>query len=221
MKIKAVIFDFDGTLTKNEKEAGTWYLVWDAYNDTETEKRYFDIFLDKKITTEEWFVLINARFKKLGVTKEVLKTASKIKMIDGIKETFDSLSSNKIKIIILTSGIINMVEAALKPETDCITQICGGITLDFDNDGKFLKFIMPETDSERKIEGINKIIKQFKLLPEEIVFVGNDYNDETVKQSGVETWCINPNNTDITNKEFWDYGIAECKNLQEILLFIK
>ena len=44
MKTKIVIFDYDGTLTKSEKGTNTWFNMWKALDDLETDEKFYSMF---------------------------------------------------------------------------------------------------------------------------------------------------------------------------------
>ena len=53
-----------------------------------------------------------------------------------------------------------------------------------------------------------------------VLYVGNDWNDEVVANTGCETLCLNADETDCTNTAIWHNHI-ETDNLLDILPFIK
>ena len=66
----------------------------------------------------------------------------------------------------------------------------------------------------------NKIMQDKHVSPEEIIYIGNSFNDEFVYKTGVETLCINPRGTDFYNDKIWHNYIRNLKSLKEVLPFI-
>lgn len=84
----------------------------------------------------------------------------------------------------------------------------------------FDKIVGTEFDFEGKCEYVRHIIDETKVLPTEVLFVGNSFNDTYVYMSGVRTLCINPVNTNYTNSIYWHNYIRDLKDLHEILPFV-
>ena len=67
----------------------------------------------------------------------------------------------------------------------------------------------------------NTVAEELNISTQDILFVGNSVNDRFAYQSGAETLCINPKLVDITDNIVWNHNIIECKDLQEIIPFIR
>ena len=220
--MKAIIFDFDGTLNKKKKGSNCWYEVWKYIDDLDYDNYLYDMYKRKEINANEWFKRIIERYKEKGVKREYLAEISKnIELIDGIDETFDFLSQNNIKIFILSGGIRQIIEDTLTRENALkyIDKV-EAYDLIFDKNGHLLNLKKPDLHNpENKQECVELIKQQYKLNANDILFVGNGANDESVYKSGVATLCINPDDTDCTNKTIWHNAIENCCNLTEILKF--
>ena len=68
---------------------------------------------------------------------------------------------------------------------------------------------------------INYLKEKHGIKGEEVLFVGNGANDQTVYLSGARTLCINPDDADYKNKKYWDFYMENCENLTEIIPFLE
>lgn len=218
--MKAVVFDFDGTLTKNRKGSNCWFEIWKYIDDLEYDGVLFNKYKNKEIDSLQWLDLIFKRFKEKGVKREYLQNIAKsIEILPGTHETLKKLYENDVKIFILSGGVRQIIEEILKRE-----KIDGFITaietydLFFNENGELVGYDRPNVHSlESKNEYIEVIKQRYNLSGNEILFVGNGSNDETVYLSGAKTLCINPDDTDMSNRKIWNFGIENCENLMQIL----
>ena len=220
--MKAVIFDFDGTLTKTKKGSNCWYKIWEYIDDLEYDSYLYNKFKNKEISDTQWFKLIFERYKEKNVQKKYLENiALKIKLLPGTYKTLEQLYKNGIKIFILSGGVRQIIESVLNREKilPFVTSL-ESYDLIFDKNGKLYDFKFPCLHNlENKNEYIDFIKKQYHFSKDEILFVGNGANDEKAYLSGAKTLCINPDDTDINNKTIWHNSIKNCKNLLEILKY--
>ena len=115
--MKAVIFDFDGTLTKTKKGSNCWYKIWEYIDDLEYDSYLYNKFKNKEISDTQWFKLIFERYKEKNVQKKYLENiALKIKFLPGTYKTLEQLYKNGIKIFILSGGVRQIIESVLNRE---------------------------------------------------------------------------------------------------------
>ena len=220
MKTKVVVFDFDGTLSKRGDKINSWAKVWAALNDEETDYKYYKMFKNGEIDDEQWDKLVEKRFFELGLKEKMLDgIAEKIQLIPGLDDTFKILKNNHIKIYVLSGGVKNLIVTALKPYEELITNI-EGRWFSFQN-GNFAGFDDMDKRLDEKHNYINYLKEKHGIKGEEVLFVGNGANDQTVYLSGARTLCINPDDADYKNKKYWDFYIENCENLTEIIPFLE
>lgn len=220
MKTKAVIFDFDGTLTKAKSGSSSWGRVWEALGDVETDNKLYEMFARGEIDDPTWMRLIEERYVELGLKKSMLdELAGKIKLISGIEKTFEHLMKNDIKIYIVSGGVKNLIETRLCGLKKFITRI-EGYQFNFKN-GLFCGFEPTKDCLDDKHKYVEVIKRENNILGGEILFVGNGKNDQTVFQSGARTLCINPDDADYKNTKFWNFYIEKCENLCNILEYLE
>ena len=86
--MKAVIFDFDGTLT--EKKGNLWKRIWKELGcDTDPDSYYvslFKRFMSGNITHRQWCELILVAFQEKGFTKQKLDEITTDNLMDLERE---------------------------------------------------------------------------------------------------------------------------------------
>lgn len=220
--IKVIVFDFDGTLTKSGKVAKTtWENIWVSLGydvrECQTLHKKFD---RKEISHSQWCQLTEEKFKIKKLKSEVLNEISKnIELISGVERTFLELSKRNIKIYIVSGSILYIIKKVLGELTQYVDDIKAN-DLMFDKEGYLEKIIGTKFDFEGKAKYISKIIIKLQIYPSNVLFVGNSRNDQYVYKSGVQTLCINPRLTDITNNIVWNDYIETCNDLYEIIEYI-
>lgn len=218
--IQAVVFDFDGTLTK-AKLRTTWETLWIMLGYDVQECRNLHKLYDKgEISHQEWCDRTAEKFIKKGLTRQqVIEYAKRIKLIDGCKKTLQILKERNIKLYIVSGSIIDIIQNVLGNTHVFFTEIKANEFI-FNTQTSILnKIIGTEYDFEGKANYINQIAKRLGIASSDILFVGNSNNDTYAYQSGANTLCINPTLTNYHDDIIWHNTIVECKNLSEILPF--
>lgn len=217
--MKAVVFDFDGTLT--EESQNVWKLLWDKCGEDGNAKRqelYKKHRIDKTITRQEWFDLTLAEFKKYGISaKDIYQISRDIKLINGVGEVVKGLSRQGYDLYIVSGGLKESINAVLGSLTTYFSDIEANMCM-FGQEGKIKRLIPTKYDYEGKAEYIENL-KSFGYNAENIVYIGNSDNDEWVKNTGCKTICVNPANADILNANKWDKIFLNVTDLRQ--LFIK
>lgn len=219
--MKAIIFDFDGTLTKSKKGSNCWCKIWDYLGDLEYDNKLYGMFKRNEINDEEWLDLIFERYVEKGLNDHAMQEISdKIELLDGVEETFEKLKENNVKIYILSGGIRQIIEKVLNREgvLEYISSF-EAYDLNFDEEGKLVSYSSPKHNVEKKYEFVEILKNQLGIESDEILFVGNGKNDEEVYKSGAKTLCINPDGADFENRLVWTYAIEECTSMCDILKY--
>ena len=219
---QVVFFDFDGTLTNRKETKTTWENIWIALGYEVEECRELHTRYNKKeITHSEWCKLTEEKFIKRNLRREVLnKIANDIELIDGCKETFEELRNRNIKVFIVSGSILYVIQEVLKDLSHYVDEIRANDFV-FDINGKLKQIIGTKYDFEGKANYILEKINLLKVSPEDVLFIGNSFNDKYVYRSGAKTLCINPNKTDTSDTMIWNSCIEDCKNLMDVLKYIK
>lgn len=206
--IKAIVFDFDGTLSKIKRGdvKSPWELIWLklGYKISDCKKLYTRFF-EKKITHKEWCKLTAQKFKSKNLTEQHLLEVSKdIELLDGVKEVLEQLKQREIRLFLVSGSIMHLINHIWGDDLDYYFDNYEANVLRFKNN-KLVEIKGTIYDFEGKATFIREIYKQLKLIsPKEILFIGNSDNDEHAKKSGAQTLCINGVLTNPHNKKAWD-----------------
>ncbi|MBO5888614.1 MAG: HAD family hydrolase [Clostridia bacterium] len=222
MNKKAVVFDFDGTLTK--KNQNIWKMLWETCGyPTDKTSLYAQLYVShvikKEITRKQWFDLTCEEFMKKNLDcYDFFEVSCNIELINGLEETIKMLYKKGYRLYIVSGCIKESIEIALGEYADYFTFIESNRAY-FDMKGKLYKFKPTNYDYEGKAKFIEEI-KKSGIKAENITFVGNSDNDEWAYTTGCKTICINPDKTDGNNKTKWHKLIEKLENLKQILPFI-
>ena len=221
-KKKVVVFDFDGTLTKPGRHMNTWEALWIklGYPVSECEK-YHRLFSKGAIDHDEWCEITEKYFIKAGCCRNhLIEAAAEEELVDDVKEVVFELRSKGILLYILSGSIKQFIEYVLGKEiVGCFTEIKANRFM-FDNYGMLNGIIGTPYDFAGKARFVNKIMQDKDIPPEQIIYIGNSFNDEFVYKTGVETLCINPRGTDFYNDRVWHNYIRNLTSLKEVLPYI-
>lgn len=213
---KYVVFDFDGTLTIAKKGSNSWYNIWNYLDALDEDEYLFNKYKNGEFDYNEWVLRCIDSYKTHNLDKSAMEAlANNVNLINDIAKIFQLFNKLNIKIYIMSQGVKNIIDLALKDVSKYISDI-QGVELFFDeNDivsGASYKI-------EDKQDYIQDIIAQENCNPDDILFVGNGQNDETVYKTGVETLCLNADDTDCNNKTFWTNSL-ETDSLSDILRYV-
>lgn len=220
--MKHIVFDFDGTLTKNSPNI--WREIWTSLGyDTgkgSDYSRFFIMFLTKDITHQEWCDLTMKKFKERNLNKSLVDELSKdIELIDGFEDTVKTLNEKGYQLHICSGNFKNVIENVLKENVKYFASINANTML-FDRNGTATDVVGTSYDFEGKAKFITGLKKIYNVSAQDISFVGNGDNDEWAHKSGCKTLCINPYKTDFTNKTIWHNAIEKVDNLLQTLPYL-
>ena len=220
-RTRAVVFDFDGTLTSGKASKTTWESLWVklGYPIEECQKLHMR-FNRQEISHAEWCETTERSFQKKNLHRDdVEAVAGAIRLIDGIEETFKALRQKDIKIYIVSGSILLIIQRVLGNLYQYIDGIKANV-FRFDSRGLLERIIGTKYDFQGKSEYILKIANELEISPRDVLFVGNSANDQFAYLSGARTLCINPILTDVSNTTIWNECIMPCSDLREILRFL-
>ena len=216
--LKTIIFDFDGTLTKNSVNG--WKVFWGICGcDFKESSRYnqlFQSYLSGKITHDSWVKLTANVFISKGINVTHLdEVVSGQNVVEDFREVVDFLIEKDFKLHILSGGFKQAIEKTLKDYLIHFDSVNAN-SLVFDEKGYLKDIIGTPYDFEGKKVFVDKLIKS-GVSATDIYFVGNDINDEWVCKTGCHTICINPDMTDKDNKEVWSGYIENLSDLKSLV----
>lgn len=218
--MKAIFFDFDGTLTYTS--LNFWKKIWLTLGyDIKPGSFYRDLFVaasNGKMTHQEWCDKCSIKFQEAGLTKEMLKDLSKtIDLMDGLAETMQELKNRGYRLFIVSGNIKLVIDENLGENTKYFDGIYANDFI-FNEDGTLDHIVGTKYDNQGKAKLI-KLMSEITESPiQDFWFVGNGGNDEWVYTTGCKTLLINPFDTkQHDNKSVWHQQIKKVTNLKQIL----
>ncbi len=220
--IKAIVFDFDGTLTKGLNRYSTWQRIWLklGYNINICNDLH-ERFSQKEFSHKEWCNITCEKFQSKGMTDRVLAEISdEISLIEGTIPTLKKLKANKIHLFIASGSIRDVIEKVIGETNMYLFEEIKANVMEFDKNGYLKRIIGTKYDFEGKCEYVEKVANMLDINACNILFIGNSNNDQLAYQSGAITLCVNPDMTDPQNKRIWHNAIYEMQNLNEIIPYV-
>lgn len=218
---RAVVFDFDGTLTYN-KSRTTWEMIWVELGYTVNDCAFYHRqFSNGSISHEQWCHITCEKFQQRNLTEEILrKISSNIKLVDGVKELIEIFHENNIEIHILSGSIDQIILNTLGEDLYRRFTTVQANKFSFSK-GRLSHIYGTPYDFEGKPTFIEELLRRRRFERYEVLFVGNSSNDRWVSKSGVTTLCVNPHFTDGNDEKEWVHCIREMDSILEILQFIR
>lgn len=219
---KIIVFDFDGTLTTRDENV--WLKFWQRLGYSTDKDSYcmqlFKAFRDRQIPFSKWCSLTADAFREGGLSMDLLIDVSKqTQFLNNLSSSLKRFSENGFLIFIATDNIKQFVHNALGENAKYIEEIFAN-EVTFDRNGILESIIGNNVEIGNKAKSIMAIFEKYNASPEDVIFVGNSYNDEGVRSTGCTTICVNPKKTDPNNKEFWSYNLGDFDNLLIINDFV-
>lgn len=216
--MKAVIFDFDGTLT--EKKGNLWKRIWkELGHDIGPDSYYvslFKRFMSGNITHRQWCELTLEAFQEKGFTKQKLdEITDDMTLIEGAEDLIKYLHAKGLELHIVSGNIISVIEKVLGPNNHYISAIKANEFLFDEKNGDITEIVGTKYDHEGKATYIKELCEKKGYKPSEVLFIGNSMNDEWVYQSGARTLCVNPDDTKSENSTIWN-KVIHTDNLMDL-----
>ncbi|MBE5735087.1 MAG: HAD family hydrolase [Clostridiales bacterium] len=223
--IKAVVFDFDGTLTMSKDNL--WRSIWQHLGYSVSEGSYYrqllNDFMSGKISHAEWCNLTLNAYREKGFDKTMFYDLVDKRCLNlGAGDLFKNLTDAGIKIYIVSGNIVSAIKRVLGDNEKYFSDIRANEFV-FDNNGIINEIIGTKYDYEGKAVYIKDLCLLNHIDPSEVCFVGNGNNDEHVFQSGCKTVCINPEGTQPDNQRIWNKVVItdNLLDLQKEILDVK
>lgn len=218
---KVVVFDFDGTLTKMDKNYSSWQRIWLYLGYSLNDCGLFHSqYVNGEISHQEWCDITSEHFIRKGLSgSDIKKISDEITLVDGAIETIKKMKEKGIKIYICSGSIDTIIENVLGDSIGLFEDyVCNRFT--YEQNGKLKSIVGTKYDFDGKAEFLKKIIHENKISAEECIFIGNSDNDVLAYKSGAKTLVVNPRKITGMNKKEWKYCMIEMNNLNEILPYV-
>lgn len=221
--IRAVVFDFDGTMTKSQfNRYSTWERIWVKLGYSINDCRELhNRFSQGDFDHQEWCNLTCKKFQERHMTNRILtEIANEIQLIDGVIYSVKKLKNNNIHLFIASGSIRDVIIKVLGEENAAIFEEIHANRMEFTPDGGLYRIIGTKYDFEGKCKFIENVANELRINPSQILFVGNSNNDQLAYKSGAITLCVNPHETDPQDKEIWHNNLCEMTDFHQIIPYI-
>ena len=172
--IKAVAFDIDGTLVREN----FWHKLHQLFGlSDENDFRWFELYHEKKLGYREWMGLISAEYRKNPQSKEAIEeTFREYLFVQETKKLIKRIQG-KYELALISSNISAYVEDV--GERLAIPFRYAFSTIEYDKNGLFshIGFTTDGTELEHKVEALKDLCSRLLLQPSQIIFVGDSRND--------------------------------------------
>jgi phosphoserine phosphatase len=220
-KAKAVVFDFDGTLTKPGSTRTTWEAIWESlgYNANECGL-LAQRFLNRQITHSQWCQLTLDKFKVKKLSYDaVISVAADIELIQDFDECMKEIQKLGAVMYIVSGSIWDVIMSVLGDRAEYFRRIEAN-TFGYRPDKTLGTITGTHFDFEGKGDFVKEVAEEINIPVSDILFVGNDINDIHVKATGARTLLVNPQLTSPSDRKAWDQYIPRMRSLLEILPFV-
>ena len=221
-EIKAIVFDFDGTLTKKYNRYSTWQNIWRklGYSINDCNELH-ERFSQNEFSHQEWCNKTCEKFKEKGMTHRILsEVADEMSLIEGTIPALKKMRDNNIHLFIASGSIRDVIVKVIGENNVHLFEEIKANTMEFDNTGLLKRIIGTKYDFSGKRDFIEKVAQTLDINTCNILFVGNSNNDKLAYKSGAVTLCVNPDLTDPQDKKIWHNTIYEMKNLNDIISYV-
>lgn len=218
---KAVVFDFDGTLTAHNDDETTWEKIWVklGYSINDCSDLHWK-YSNGKFTHQRWCDITRDHFRNARFSRKDLDdVVASIKLIGGARAVIDSLRERGIKLYILSGSIRQVIDKVLGDLRSRFDDVQANDMI-FDPSGIIREIRGTPYDFEGKATYLAKVIEENGYTPYDVLFIGNSCNDIFASRSGARTLCVNPRGTESNNREHWTYLLRRMEDLNQIIEFV-
>lgn len=209
MKYKLVIFDVDGTLTR---EDNSWKLIHTSLDVYEQAKEHRKLFFGNEITYQKWADLDVGLWKNVHLSR-IEQVLNRVELNDGIAETISILKRKNYLLTLLSSGI-SIFTNKIKEKFGFDFSISNEVIVDDQNllTGEVICHV-----GFNKAEAIENLLQELKIGLPQCIAIGDAENDVILfKRVGLSI-AFNPKTPEV--KEAADIALYGS-DLRKILDFI-
>lgn len=219
---KAVVFDFDGTLT-NDGRFSSWQMLWEYLGyDLKLCDALHRKYTNGDINHKEWCDITAEYFIQKNLKKDdIFYVAQRIELLPGAFEILVELKKHNIPVYICSGSIDIIIESVLGDLAVYFKRIASN-QFAYDETGTTLKAIIgTKFDFEGKSNFVKRVAVELGIKTSDIVFVGNSNNDEFAVSSGAKTLVVNPILTSGYDRKVWKYFAGtDIKDLRDLLPYL-
>ncbi len=193
--------------------------VWKSIGKESEDTYHYNKYINGDYTYDEWLNVVFNIFKDSKVNKKIFNDiAINATFIDNLEDFLVKMKSAGIKLYVLSGGIKNIIDIHLIDVNKYFESI-EAYGFSYDDKGCINQILYPNHNPEKKNEFVSMVIRDLDVKPNEVLFVGNGSNDETVYLSGARTLCLNPDDAHWDNKTIW-HNCINTNNILDIIEFL-
>jgi HAD superfamily phosphoserine phosphatase-like hydrolase len=198
-QFKLVAFDIDGTLLQGDYYKWSWPLVWSHLGYSDNDRR--DL-MNKYLQVikaggsgwhdayRKWCDESAVHFKRQGLKRsDFAAITSGLRPVIGLRETIRQLKAAGMKLAIISGGIDQFITEKLSDYQDEFDYVHVNKFL-FDGEGLFTRIEPTHYDFKGKLNAVLEICGNSGLTTEQVVFVGDGFNDVALVGKVGRTICF-------------------------------
>jgi HAD superfamily phosphoserine phosphatase-like hydrolase len=203
-RIKLAVFNLDGTLTRVKNSWGYLHERCGLWGEGEV---YLKKYLNAEISLKEFLKLTTALWKGRD-RREVESILDEIPFIDGLEILFDELEERGIKMAILTTGFLYLIER--------IKRILGGeeiisfgneMIYDERNQVKEVKAeVLTKEEDNGKVKWLRRICDKLQVSQINTAFISNSEADEAAFKAVGLSLAFNSSSKNIKGVDYYIEG---------------
>lgn len=181
-RYKLIAFDVDGTLVANAQRKVIWELLNARFpHPTRVDGLWYDAFMAREITYDEWVELDIMSWIMAGATRDEMAqvVAEQLYLVPGARTTIRRLHDDGYKLAVI-SGTLDLTLDVLFPDHPFHEVHTNRIM--FDPGGRIIDWRATPYDMEGKAHALEQIAGRLGISVGETVFVGDNINDVFVMQ---------------------------------------
>jgi HAD superfamily phosphoserine phosphatase-like hydrolase len=221
-QFRLVAFDLDGTLLQGPEYIWSWKLVWSYLNYEDSVRaqlmaQYLNVYRHKRRGWyKQWCDEAANRFRKRKLKRsDFAEITKKLAPVDGLYEVIRVLKQKGIKLAIVSGGIDVFLEEKI-PEFNELFDYVFINKFRFDKNGMFSGVDATSYDFEGKFTAIKEMCDLEGYDLQQVVFVGDGFNDEPVIGRVGKTIGFNTSGSGVLMAQNADVKILD-KDLRSIL----
>ncbi|MGH2569443.1 MAG: HAD family hydrolase, partial [Bacteroidota bacterium] len=191
-RYKLVAFDLDGALIRGERFS--WTLVWKYLADRRKldpglqalhmrwyRSQRFRHDSERVKAYEHWCDVVVSLFAEAGLKKaDFQEIAKKAHVTKNLDNTFQVLRNAGVKLAIVSGGIDTLMRVMIPHIDDLVDRICINELQFGGRDERVSGIKATRYDFEGKLLALEEMCDEFEITLDEVVFVGDSFNDEAV-----------------------------------------
>lgn len=212
-RVRYVFFDVDGTLVEESgPHGGVWAKIHAlAGRDEQLREERQRKHLAGELSYDQWMAMDIEDWRRAGVNRDmILQEMMSLRVTTGAKETVETLHRRGYTLGLVSSsidiGIASLLDISLFEELSINR-------LFFDESGAISGWDAGSCRLMDKADWLRDFAEARGIVPQEIAYVGNDFNDIRAAGFAGVSFAVNCSNQDLMRSVTWVEKAGDMKNL--------